>query len=79
MFLPHLVRFLFGIYFLEKPLVDRETLGNLCAQFLVAGEMKNIHEIRTVIRTSFQIEEYLPENTPAWEDAYARFLNIISA
>jgi rhamnulokinase len=59
--------------------VEAAALGNLCAQFMAAGEMKDIHEIRTIIRSSFQVEEYLPENTSAWDDAYSRFLNIISA
>ncbi|MHC1784713.1 MAG: hypothetical protein AB9891_18515 [Anaerolineaceae bacterium] len=56
-----------------------KVLGNLYAQFLAAGEMKDIHNIRTVIPASPQIDEYLPENTAACEDAYVRFLNIISA
>jgi rhamnulokinase len=55
---------------------EAAAIGNLCAQFISAGEMEGLSEARRVVRASFEIQEYLPENTPGWEEAYGRFLEI---
>jgi rhamnulokinase len=52
--------------------------GNLAAQFIAGGELSGLDEARTVIRDSFEIKEYLPENTALWDDAYGRFTRISS-
>jgi rhamnulokinase len=51
--------------------------GNLCAQWMAAGEISGLAEARRVVRDSFEIKEYLPERTTEWEDAYGRFLQIV--
>jgi len=30
------------------------------------------------VRDSFEIKEFLPENASAWDEAYGRFLQIVS-
>lgn len=52
---------------------EAAAIGNIAAQFIAAGELSNLDEARGIIRDSFPIEEYLPKDAAAWEDAYARF------
>ncbi len=33
--------------------------------------------LRDVVRGSFDVEEYEPRNTAAWDDAYERFLKVV--
>lgn len=56
--------------------IEAAAAGNLCAQFIAHGEMSGIQEARQAIRNSFEIKEYLPENTHAWDEAYGRFTEI---
>jgi len=53
--------------------VEAAAIGNLCAQFIAAGELSGLAEARRLVRDSFPVTDYVPENTAAWEDAYARF------
>jgi rhamnulokinase len=56
--------------------VEATATGSLMLQAVAAGDVSSIAEAREVIRRSFAVEEYQPKNTPAWEEAYARFLKI---
>ena len=38
--------------------------------------MKSLAEAREVIRNSFEIDEYLPEDKEAWEAAYEKLLEL---
>ncbi len=58
--------------------VEAAAAGNLCAQFMAAGELGGLSDARRVVRDSFEILEFLPENTAAWDEAYGRFLQIVS-
>ncbi len=58
--------------------VEGTAIGNLLVQAIAAGEIKDLHEARHVIRNSFEIKEYTPKgNTDMWDEAYARFLQLI--
>ncbi len=52
---------------------EAAAIGNIAAQLIAAGELSDLFEARSLIRDSFPIEEYLPQDVAAWEDAYARF------
>jgi sugar (pentulose or hexulose) kinase len=56
--------------------LEAAAVGNLCAQFLAAGEMEALSEARRAVRASFDIREFLPENASTWNDAFERFLLI---
>lgn len=51
--------------------------GNLMMQAYALGEVKNLAEIRAVIRNSENITEYIPEDTDAWNKAYEAFKKIM--
>lgn len=56
--------------------IEGASIGNLLGQAIALGEISGIDQLRDVVRASFPVEEYTPQDIPAWEDAYGRFLQI---
>ncbi|MBD2863956.1 rhamnulokinase [Paenibacillus oceani] len=52
---------------------EGSAIGNLAVQWIAHGVFADIWEARRVIRESFPVEVYEPNNREAWEDAYGRF------
>ncbi len=57
--------------------VEATATGNVMMQAVAAGQLASVAEAREVIRNSFHLEEYKPQNTAAWDDAYEKFLKIL--
>ena len=57
--------------------IEATAIGNAMTQAVAAGDVGSIAQAREVIRNSFAMEEYLPQDTAAWDDAYARFLRVL--
>ena len=57
--------------------VEATATGNILAQAIAAGEIKDLAEARHVVRNSFDIAYYEPHHTDAWDEAYDRYLKII--
>jgi len=55
---------------------EAAALGNLCAQWLAAGEIQDVPEARNNIRRSFQFREYSPGDRTRWDEAYGRYQEI---
>lgn len=58
--------------------IEATAVGNLMLQAVAAGDVGSIAEAREVIRRSFPVEEYTPQNASAWNDAYERFLRLVN-
>jgi len=58
--------------------VEATATGNIMMQAVAAGEVASIAEAREVIRRSFEVDEYEPQNTAAWDEAYERFLGVVN-
>jgi rhamnulokinase len=58
--------------------VEATAIGNLMMQAVAAGDVASIAEAREVIRRSFPVEEFDPQNAAAWDEAYQRFLKVVS-
>ena len=58
--------------------VEATAMGNIAAQAIAAGEIKNVAEAREIIRNSTDIKCYEPSNTEAWDEAYERFQMLIN-
>lgn len=58
--------------------VEATAIGNVMMQAVAAGDVASIAEAREVIRRSFPVEEFEPKNTAAWDEAYPRFLKVVS-
>ena len=51
--------------------------GNIMMQAVSAGDVGSIAEAREVIRRSFEVEQYDPQETAVWDDAYQRYLKVV--
>lgn len=58
--------------------IEATAIGNVMMQAVATGEVGSIAQAREVIRQSFDVEEYLPQNTAAWDEAYDKFLKCCS-
>jgi rhamnulokinase len=56
--------------------VEATAVGNVLMQAVAAGDIGSIAQAREVIRRSFPLEQYTPQNTAAWDDACARFCRV---
>lgn len=53
--------------------VEATATGNVMMQAVAAGDVGSIAQAREVIRRSFEVDEYLPAGTAAWDEAFERF------
>lgn len=59
--------------------VEASSVGNILVQMLAAGAIKNPAQGRDIIRKSFGLQTYLPQNVAIWEEQYQRFLLLAHA
>ncbi len=57
--------------------VEATAIGNVMMQAVATGEVASIADARSVIRRSFPVEQYEPNESAAWDEAYARFTSIL--
>lgn len=57
--------------------IEATATGNLIAQLIALGEVAGIKEGRELVKRSFPMVEYIPEDVAQWSEAYARFLELI--
>jgi rhamnulokinase len=53
--------------------IEATAIGNVMLQAVAAGEIGSIADAREIIRASFAVEEYEPQNVSPWDDAFAKF------
>ena len=54
--------------------VEGAAIGNLLAQAMALGEVKDMDELRQIVRNSEAVETYQPNHTAAWDAAYEKML-----
>ena len=47
--------------------------GNILIQAIALGQLKDLTELRQVVRNSFAVQTYTPQDASLWAQAYARF------
>jgi len=57
--------------------IEATSTGNILAQLIALGHIKGMNEARQVVRNSFEIKEWYPENTDIWDEQYKYFVNNI--
>lgn len=66
---------------LKRPVVagpsEATAIGNLLVQLHALGEARGSSEMREIVRASFPVTRCDPQDAPAWDDAYGRFLRLI--
>lgn len=55
---------------------DASSVGNICVQMLAHGELKSIDDARALVRRSFTISEYGPENKQEWDVHYPAYASL---
>ena len=58
--------------------IEATAIGNIMVQAQAAGLVKNLKEIRTVIRQSFPPKCYMPDDSKKWADAYEKYLKVVA-
>ncbi|MDD6484842.1 MAG: rhamnulokinase [Clostridiales bacterium] len=58
--------------------VEATSIGNVLVQAVAMGAIKDINEGRRVVKNSFDITTYEPQDREEWEAAYERWLEIIA-
>lgn len=56
--------------------VEATAIGNLLVQAMAHGELSGLTEIREVVRRSFPLVAYNPQDTAVWHEAYERYTNL---
>lgn len=59
--------------------VEATAIGNVMMQAIAAGEVSSIAQAREIVRQSFPVEEYQPNDSAAWDEAYTRFVKTLAA
>jgi rhamnulokinase len=59
--------------------VEATAIGNLMMQAVAQGAMRSVAQAREVIRSSFDVQEYHPEQPKGWNEAYERFERLVAA
>ncbi len=58
--------------------VEATAAGNLLTQAMALGDIASLDDLREVVRCSFDVETFEPSGAPGWDEAYQRFLDLIS-
>ena len=66
---------------LDRPVVtgpiEGAAIGNLLAQAMALGAVKDLAELRQIVRNSEAVSDYTPNHTPEWEAAYQRLFSLL--
>jgi len=57
--------------------VEATAIGNILVQALGLGLIGSLADAREIVRRSFDVHEYTPQNPQAWEGPYQRFLSYL--
>jgi rhamnulokinase len=66
-----------GIRVVAGP-VEATAIGNIAVQAMALGEIGSLREARQIIRNSFPVKVYVPEMQNSWNDAYAKFMKLVT-
>jgi rhamnulokinase len=58
--------------------VEATAAGNILTQAMAVGQIKDLSELRSIIRNSFELKRYEPRQPAAWEKAYARYREMLA-
>ena len=57
--------------------IEATACGNILIQALTLGHLQSLEQLRNVVRKSFPIKEYQPQESDAWDQAFARFSALV--
>jgi rhamnulokinase len=57
--------------------VEASAIGNLVVQYIALGQITDLKEAKAIIKRSFPLQTYEPQQQDSWEEAYASFRSLI--
>ncbi len=57
--------------------VEGAAIGNLLVQAMALGDIRDLAQLRQVVRNSESVDVWEPHHTQAWEDAYQKLLTLL--
>ena len=57
--------------------VEGAAIGKLLTQAMALGDIKDLEQLRQVVRNSESVETWTPNHTPQWDEAYRRLLTYL--
>ncbi len=57
--------------------VESTATGNLLMQAITLGHLSSLNEARALVRASFDVETYQPDNNAGWDEAYQKLLKLL--
>ena len=51
-------------------------IGNVIVQAMASGAVGSLEEGRKIVKASFDVDTYEPEDSEAWDEAYKRWLSV---
>lgn len=58
--------------------IEATAIGNILLQMLAVGQISSLAEGREVVKRSFPVEVYEPQNFERWNGVYQRFVGLLS-
>jgi rhamnulokinase len=59
--------------------VEATAIGNVLVQAIALGELESVAKGRALVRRSFDLGTYQPQDTAAWDEAFDRYLDLREA
>ena len=56
--------------------IEATAIGNILLQMLALGQIRSLSEGREIVRRSFPVETYEPQESAVWAEAYPHFLEL---
>lgn len=58
--------------------IEATAIGNALLQAVALGHLKSLDDLRAVVRESFPLQSYHPQDTAHWQEAFQRFTQLRS-
>ena len=55
---------------------EATALGNVLIQARATGDVHSLADIRSIVRDSYELQTFTPQQIPAWDEAYKRFRSL---
>lgn len=57
--------------------IEATALGNVAAQLIASGDIKDMWQAREIIRNSEATKTFSPKSSAEWDEAYKKYINVI--
>ncbi|MBI3839501.1 MAG: rhamnulokinase [Planctomycetia bacterium] len=58
--------------------IEATAIGNVLVQAIAAGDIGSISQAREVVRRSFTVDRYEPQNAGRWDAAFEKFVSLVN-